>query len=116
MQEGGQGMAINLIVIILGVAAWLGLMGMALALPIYPGTVRITRWLVCPPGTEMRVGTFVASYHRPGQRGITIECVGADGITRDVKVKALLALWALFFGVSLPAAAVIVLLAYRWLA
>ena len=59
-------MGIGLVLIILGVALWLALMGLAVVLPLHPGVLRITRKIVCPPGSEIRVGTSVASYHRPG--------------------------------------------------
>ena len=94
----------TLIVILIGIAVWLAIMGLAVALPIRPNIVRITERFVCPPGTEMKVETYVYSYHRPGERAIGIYYLDPDGVTHNVKVKALLTLWGIFFIVSLPVA------------
>jgi hypothetical protein len=107
-------MAATLLLIILGVAIWLAFMGMAAVLVIRPDSVRITERFLCPPGTEMKVETYVYSYHRPGERAIGIYYLGPDGKSHNIKVKALLLLWGMFFVASLPIAILIVLLFQRW--
>jgi hypothetical protein len=98
--------------IVVGVTAWLALMGLAATLPIAPAFfLRLTERLICPPGTKMEVRTFRATYHRPGERGLEVACVG-PGVNKDVKVKAILALWALYLVPALPLAVLVV----RWVA
>lgn len=99
------------ILIALGVAAWLGIMAIAIALPIRPDVVKIVRWLVIPREAEMQVETYVYPYHRPGERAIGIYCRYADGKKKSVKVRALFALWGIFFVAALPIAFIVVRIA-----
>jgi putative effector of murein hydrolase LrgA (UPF0299 family) len=39
--------------------------------------------VTCPNG-EVQYSEFTASYHRPGEKGIIVECVEADGTRTDV--------------------------------
>jgi hypothetical protein len=96
------------ILIMIFVALWLSFMLLAIVLPLRPGFVRITRRLVCRRSRGMQVEYFRASYHHPGQRGILITCIDEDGRQHDVKVKAIFALWLIFFLVSLLVAGLIV--------
>ncbi len=101
--------------ITLGVALWLGTMLFAALLPASPKIVKITRPLVCPPGTEMEVRTFSASYHRPGERGIEIYAVGPGG-QKNVKGRALWTLWGLCCLAAILPSLIIAILAMHWLA
>ena len=101
--------------IAVGVAVWLALMGLAATLPIAPAFfLRLTERFVCPPGTKMEVRTFRATYHRPGERGLEVTCVG-PGVSKDAKVKAILALWALYLVPALPLAVLVVRWAAGWM-
>jgi hypothetical protein len=87
---------------VLGVSLWLGIMGMAFALPINPNIARITKRFVCPPGAEMKIETFVYPYHKPGERAIGIYAVSANGSRTSVKAKAMVALVLIFTLAALP--------------
>lgn len=39
--------------------------------------------IACPNGT-VEYSEFTASYHRPGERGVVVECVQADGTRTDI--------------------------------
>ena len=107
-------MGIGLVLIILGVALWLALMGLAVVLPLRPGVLRITRKIVCPPGCEIRVGTSVASYHRPGERGLFVECVDPNGDSKLITNKAVAVFTGLLFLTALPISAMGVFLVHFW--
>lgn len=94
------------ILITLGLAIFLSLIGIAVVIPIYPNIIRITESFVCPPGMKMKVEKVKLSYHRPGEKGIIVSCHG-HGETIYVKAKALLCLWVIFFVFSLPVAAML---------
>jgi hypothetical protein len=96
-----------MIFITLGVAVWLALMIFATALAIRPDVVKVVRFFVCPPGTEMIVKTEVYSYHHPGQKAIVVYSDGPEG-QRDIKVRSLLALWLFFFILSVPVSVILV--------
>ena len=96
-----------MIYITLGFAIWLAFMIFATALAINPEVVKVVRYFVCPPGTEMIVKTEVYSYHHPGQKAIVVYSDGPEG-QKDIKVRALLALWLFFFVLSVPVSAILV--------
>jgi hypothetical protein len=68
-------MNITLLLIIEAVSVWLALMTLAVTLPFRPQVLHMTKKWVCPPGCEMRIRTNTASYHRPGEKGLSIECI-----------------------------------------
>lgn len=96
-----------MIFLILGVAVWLAFVVFSLTLSIKPETVKIIKVFVCPPDVEMVVSTETYSYHRPGQRAITIHANGPDGL-RDIKSRTLVALWLFYFVLSIPVSALLV--------
>ena len=96
-----------MIYIILGVAIWLAFMIFATALAIRPEVVKVVRLFVCPPSTEMVVKTEVYSYHHPGEKAIVVYSDGPEG-RKDIKVRALLALWLFFFVLSVPVSILLV--------
>ena len=102
------------VVVTLGTALFLSLMAAALAVPIRPDVLRLTQRCVCPPGAGMRVDTSKASYHRPGERGLVVTCVGR-GDPRSVTGKAFLWLWVLFFAFALPVGALLAMVVWAWL-
>jgi hypothetical protein len=96
-----------MIFITLGVAIWLAFMIFAAALAIRPEVVMVVKRFVCPPGTEMIVQTEVYSYHHPGQRALVVYSDGPEG-RKDIKTRALLALWLFFFVLSVPVSLILV--------
>jgi hypothetical protein len=99
----------TIILIVMAVAIWLAIMMMAATLPFWPGILKITRFLVCPAGSKMEVGTFTATYHRPGQKGLNVTCV-VNGEIRDVKIRALLVLLLMSYLVALAICAAVAIL------
>ena len=97
-----------------GAALFLSLMAAALAVPFRPEVLRLTQRCVCPAGAWMRVEVSKASYHRPGERGLVVTCVGR-GDPRSVTGKAFLWLWVLFFAVALPVGALLAVAVRAWL-
>jgi len=108
-------MTVTLVLSILGVALFLSLMALAIALPLRPDILRVTERFVCPAGARMDVTLTKSSYHRPGESGLVVTCRG-QGKDEYVNARALLYLWLLFFVVALPVAATLGILASRWLA
>lgn len=98
-----------LILIIIVTAIWLALMALAICVPYRPQVIKLTRRWVCPPGSEMRIESSVASYHRPGEKGLIVECVHPDGTARLVTGKAISYLACQFFVLALPLATMLVL-------
>lgn len=107
-------MGIGLVLIILGVAVWLAVMGLAVVLPLRPGVLSVTQKFVCPPGCEMRVRTSVASYHRLGERGLVVECIAPNGESKLVTGKAVAVFTGLLFMAALPISIVGVFLVRVW--
>jgi P pilus assembly chaperone PapD len=103
-----------LVLAILGAAFFLSLMAFAVALNIRPDIVRITGRFVCPAGTKMEVDVLHNQPDQPWARQIVVTCQ-RWGKTEWANAKALLSLWFLFFVASLPVAAVVVILASRWI-
>ena len=77
-----------------GAGAWLALMVLAAMLPLAPGVLAITRPLVCRRGESLEIVRTKASYHRPGETGLVVRCVGGPSGPRNVRFRAILALWA----------------------
>ena len=90
----------TLLLIIVLVALWLSIMALAAILPINVNILRITQPLICPPGSHLELRTWDVSPHHRGVKGLMVYSQGPDG-RRDVKTRALLALWAIFFVISL---------------
>jgi hypothetical protein len=63
----------------------------------------------------MEVSRVKLSYHRPGETGLLIYCIG-PGVKRNVRVKALMIFWLMLLLVSLPIAAAAVILISRLVA
>jgi hypothetical protein len=82
-------MIFSFILITLGLAIFVSLMGFAIVIPVYPNIIRITESFVCPPGMKIKVEKVKLSYRRPSEKGIIVSCHG-HGETRYVKTKALL--------------------------
>lgn len=96
-----------MVFLIIGVAVWLAFVIFSLTLSIRPETVKIIKVFICQPDVEMIVQTETYSYHRPGQRAIIIHADGPDGL-RDIKARALVALWLFYFVLSIPIATILV--------
>lgn len=82
-------------------AAWLALMMLAVVIPIAPRLfLGLVAPFVCSRGSRLEVTRVKLSYHRPGEHGLVVRRVGAEG-TRSVRGRAISALGGLFFLVSL---------------
>lgn len=58
--------------------------------------------VTCPNGT-VEYSEFTASYHRPGERGIVVECVQSDGARTDITGTSIFyALVAFYLACFLP--------------
>jgi hypothetical protein len=44
--------------------------------------------LSCPNGT-MNLEEYTASYHRPGESGFYVECIGQDGTKTDITIQSI---------------------------
>ena len=95
-------MSLTLVLIIVGIALWCGVMGMAIVLPINPNVLQIVKPFVCPRGSRMEVKTYVYPYHRPGEKAISIYCIPREGEPYSIKIRALVALVLLFTIIALP--------------
>lgn len=104
---------VAMILIILGAAAFLGIMLMTIILPFKPDALKICGKFVCSGDEKMEILTSTASYHRPGERSISIYC-NDYGKRRSVKGKTLLLSFLFSFVVMLPVAGVIVVLIYKF--
>jgi hypothetical protein len=102
------------IFITFGVAFFLGIMLIAVILPIKPDSLRIFGKFVCTGEEKMEVSTSVASYHQPGERSIEIYC-SDYGKRRRVKGKTLLLSFGLSSALMLPVAALIVYYIYTFI-
>jgi hypothetical protein len=109
--------ALLFVILMLVVAVWLSAM-----VCVVTGAELSPKWLalaepyVCPPGTKIQVEQMRQSYHEPGETSLSISCIG-DGIDQDVTIEAGLALWVVFFLLSVPVAALLTLggwLLFRW--
>lgn len=98
--------------VIFGGALWLSLMEVAVLLPLWPGVLYLTRPLIVPPGWTLEVIKVKTTYHRPGEQGLVVMAHGPEG-ARDVKGKAVFALWGFLFIDALITAAVLVLVFWR---
>lgn len=84
------------ILIIVAISLWLSVMLLAVAITIYPKIITITKSIICKKGETLVITKVKLSYHRPGEKGIVVEKIGPKG-RENVKVKALLTLWIIFF-------------------
>jgi len=82
-----------LLLTIFGCSLWLSAMVLAAIIPLRPGALRLVAPLVCRKGERMEITTTKASYHRPGERGLVIECV-SNSARRRVVFKTVFAAWA----------------------
>ena len=102
-----------MILIILGVSAFLGIMLIAVILPFKPDSLKIFGNLVCKNDEKIEILTSVASYHHPGEKSISIYC-NDYGKRRSVKGKVLLLSFLSSFIIALPFATLIVVTIYRY--
>lgn len=103
-----------MILIILGVSAFLGIMFWSVILPFKPDSLKIFGKLVCKNDEKIEIVTSVASYHQPGEKSISIYC-NDYGKRRSVKGKVLLLGFISSFFIALPFAIIIVFLVYNYL-
>lgn len=103
---------ISTIFIILGISAFLGIMLMAIVLPLKPDALKVVGKFVCKNDEKMEVPTSVASYHQPGERSIEIYC-NNYGKRRDVKGKTLLLSFLFSSAAMIPFSAAIMFLINR---
>jgi len=94
------------------VAIFISIMGFTIVLLIKNDIVLITERWVCPPGVKLHVESYVATYHRPGEKGLNVWYEDESGI-HYVNAKAFLCLWLIFFLPSLPIAAALVYAGWR---
>lgn len=80
---------LTLIAIDLGVSVFLAFMALAVVVPLSPGVLSIFGPLVCGKGESLSLQFVKLSYHRPGERGLVVECVGPSG-RRNVRFRLLL--------------------------
>ena len=92
------------LLLVIGVALWLGSMVMTGLIPFKPGVLRITRFAVCPPGVELQVRKYVHSYHYPGQGALDVFYLDRNQQRHDVKIRALLVFWGMCSFPALPVA------------
>ncbi len=64
-----------LLLLVTGGGMFIALMITAAAASIDPNVFRLVSRLVCRPGEKLCIVTTRAGYHRPGERGLVIECV-----------------------------------------
>ena len=105
-------MTTDLFWIALAVGAFCAAMVLALVIPLRPDVLRITQRIVCPPGSSLLIRVVKLSYHRPGERGLTVVCRGPDG-DRSVIGRAVFWLWVLLLVPSLALAMLAVTLISR---
>ena len=81
----------TLVLIFVGGSFWISMMILAVVLPLFPKALRVTAPLICRSGEKMEIHVGKASYHRPGERGLAIECVGTG--RRTVTLRAFFLAW-----------------------
>jgi hypothetical protein len=79
----------TLVLIIVCGSLWLSMMIVAIITTAFPKALRLMAPLVCRSGEEMTVFIGKASYHRPGERGLLIQCKGDMG-SRIVTIRTVL--------------------------
>ena len=84
------------ILIIIGISLWLSVMLLAVAIPINPKILNLTKSIICNKDEKLIIKKVKLSYHRPGEKGVIVERIGPKG-RENVKVKALFTLWIIFF-------------------
>ena len=97
------------VILVLVVAIWLsGMVCVVTGAETSPKWLALTEPYVCSPGTKIQVEQTHQSYHEPGETSLSISCIG-DGIDQDVTIEAGLALWVVFFLLTVPVASLLVL-------
>lgn len=81
---------------IIGISLWISVMLFAIAIPINPKILNLTKSILSNKGEELIITKVKHSYHRPEEKGIVVERMGPKG-RENVKVKALFTLWIIFF-------------------
>lgn len=92
--------------IIVAAAAVGSIMLWALVLPFKPTGLSVAARFVCRGTEKFEVVTSVASYHRPGERSISVYC-NDFGRQRDVKGKTFLIAFLMAFAALLPVAIIV---------
>jgi hypothetical protein len=82
----------ELLLIIVGGSLWASMMIVTAITRAFPKALKVTAPLVCRSGEEMTVFVGKASYHRPSEHGLTIQCVGSTG-GRIVTLRAFFLAW-----------------------
>ncbi len=77
----------QLVLTIVGGSLWTSMMIVSAITLVYPKWLMVTAPVICRSGEQMEFHIGRASYHRPGERGITITCVGSSG-RRPVTLRA----------------------------
>jgi hypothetical protein len=80
------------VLIIFGSSLWISMMIVSAITRVFPRALKVTAPLVCRSGEEMTVFVGKASYHRPSEYGLTIQCVGSTG-GRTVTLRAFFLAW-----------------------
>lgn len=88
-----------LLVIDFGVSVFLAFMALAVLVPLSPGALFFFGPLVCRKGEKLSLLWTKASYHRPSERGLVVECVGPSG-RRNVLSRLLFFVFLTFFLVA----------------
>lgn len=94
------------VLLILLVPLVTSLLVVSVLIPLKPEALRITRRFVCPWSKKMSVEKSKLSYHRPGEKGLTVMCDGPDGL-KVVTCRAFLCLWFLAFLCAFPVGLVV---------
>ncbi len=82
----------ELVLIIVGGSLWTSMMIVSAITRVFPRALKVTAPLICRSGEEMTVFVGKASYHRPSEHGLTIQCVGSTG-GRTVTLRAFFLAW-----------------------
>jgi hypothetical protein len=101
-----------IILISIGVSAFLSMMLWTVILPFKPDTLKIFGKFVCQNDEKIEILTSVASYHQPGERSIEIYC-NDYGKRRSVKGKVLLLSFLSGFLITLPLSFLIVFYIFK---
>ncbi|KAF0106681.1 MAG: hypothetical protein FD147_2477 [Chloroflexi bacterium] len=96
--------------IILVVSIWMAFMGLGITLSLCPSIVKVTKKLVCPSGSQMRVEVKGQPY-----RSVYVYYTDENGVDHGINGRAIAVLWGIFFLVSLPISALVVLFINKWI-
>ncbi len=98
----------ELVFVVVGGSLWTSLMVVTVITRIYPKWLMVTAPVICRKGEHMEYHHGRASYHRPGETGLTLTCVGSSG-RRPVTLRAFFLPCAVLAAVMMIIGAVVAL-------